>query len=593
MFKENSMIRKVRVAMGCTLIAALMQSCDESYNLDSIGGDVQLFENGLTAPVGSTQKFYLGDFITEDAMLTITDGRYELQYSGNTGSTTFEVPTMHFDEIDPDLSTTHLDFYESLHEIPEFAAIMDAAGYTGGPLPSIPGLVAPDAHATIPGTTEEFSFSIDGVPEQVVNVQDIMFQEGSIVTLSLHAEGFPETITHLTFDFKMHPPKQMRLVPIEDDIIKEAGDIYHIIHDLPVVDGKLDDEVHFQVEGLLFEPPLEAHDDHSIEVVSDLYYEGYIHINEPFDLSGWTPVLDLNIGFVMSETDIQSIKARAKVTVDPIEVSTALTGLPDILTQNEAVLDLQSVHFEMDVNNTSPISLETGIEMQTTFVNGTQSPLITLDQPIHVNANSNETLVLSNEDEYAGTPGYIPNLNELVSQVPQSIYFKATPYMPESDIELILGSIFSFNADYRMSVPLEFGDELSLSLDTDVTGLNGEGEYLNYAHRAVVSAQVVNTLPLDLSLTALAIDKEGNEMNNVRVENLPLIVAGNTNTDVEIRLVAEGDKATLAKVAGVRLSFLVTSKTGGELLPDQYVQLNNITLSLPEGVKVSEDEIFN
>ncbi len=587
------MTRKLRVAMGCTLLVALMQSCDETYNLENIGGDIQVFENGLTAPAGSTQKFYLGDFISENATLTVVDGGYELQYSGSTGSTTFEVPRMHFDEIDPDLSATHLDFYESLHEIPEFAELMDAAGYTGGPLPHIPGLVAPDAHATIPATTQEFSFSIGGVPEQVINVQNIMFQEGSVVTLSLHAEGFPETITHITFDFKMHPPKQMRLVPIEDDIIIEAGDIYHIIHDLPIIDGKLDDVVHFEVEGLLFDPPLEADNAHSIDVVADLFYEGYVHINEPFDLSGWTPVLDLKIGFVMSETDIQSIKARAQVTVDPVEVSTALTGLPDILTQSEAILDLQSVHFELDVNNPSPISIETGIEMQTTFVNGTQSPMIALSEPLHVEAESYQTLILSNEEEYAGTPGYIPNLNELVSQVPQSIYFKATPYMPESDIELVLGSVYSFNADYRMSVPLEFGDELSLSLETDVTGLNGEGEYLTYARCAVVSAEVVNTLPLDLELTAHAIDKDGNEMNNVRIENLPLNVSGNTHTDIEIRLVAEGDKATLAKVAGVRLNFLVTSKTGGELSPEQYVQLNNITVSLPEGAKVSEEEIFN
>lgn len=593
LISSKTKARLMLALISSASLAFMFQSCDGTYDLENIGGNVHIFENGLDVPIGSTKKFYLGDFITEDATLVVQDGRYVLQYNGDAGTKAIEVPTMHFDEVDPNLSTTHLDFYKSLYEIPEIAALMDAAGYTGGPLPTIPGLEAPDAHAEIPGTTEVFSISINDVPEQVVNVQELTFKDGTIVTLSLHTEGIPETVTHLTFDFKLIPPKQMKLVPVEDDIILETGGVYHITHDLPVVNGMLDDVVHFNIDGLLFDPALQPNSNHVIDIESSLYYEGSIHINEPFDLSGWTPVLDFKVGFVMSESEIESVKARAQVTVDPVEVSTELDGLPDILSDGTAILDLQSVMFELDVDNSTPISIETDMEMQSTFYDGTQSPLIELSQPLHVDANTSETIVLTNDAQYAGTMGYIPNLNELVSRVPKSIYMKATPYMPESDVELILGSVYNFGAKYRMSVPLVFGDELNLSLDTDVTGLDSEGEYLSYAHTAVIAAEIVNTLPLDFAINAFAIDHEGNVMDNVTIENLPLVVAGDSNSRIEIILVAEGDKATLSELAGVRLNFSVTSKTGGELRPDQYLQLNDISLSLSEGANVDEEEIFN
>lgn len=587
LIKFNSSVRILRAIMSCTIVGLLLQSCDERYNLDNIGGDVHLFENGLSAPIGSTEKFYLGDFVEENEMLVVEDGKYVLQYSGQVSSEAIEVPSFSIDEINPTLTTTHLDFVESLNEVPELSAIIESLGYTGGPLPSIPGLVAPDAHATIAEKIEYFDYTIEGIPAEVINIQSITPGENTLITLSLHAEGFPKTITHLTFEFILTPPAQMKIVPVEQDIWCDVDGKFHIEHDLPCIDGKLDDEVHFRLDALEFNPPVERSDKGTISIESELHYEGKVHINEPFDLGGWTPAIDLNVHFVSAPTTVNSFAACMQASIEPLAIQQSLSGMPEILNNPNICLDLQSVNLTFDINNKTPLAFESTFEMQSTFNDGSVSPLITIDEPLHVEANTLQTLVLTNDEAYVGTPGYVSGLNELVKRVPRDFSLTAVPSIPPTDIEMTIGDEYSVEVDYKMSLPILFGDEVNLELEAQIDGLNGNGELLTIAREVILYADIESTLPLDLTMEAVAYDINGNVMNNVRIEGLP-VVRAKAITPMELNISVVGEKETLDKFDKILLTIKGTSENGGELAPTQYLQFNKIALNLPNGVGIED-----
>ena len=77
MFNKKGIAGKVGFGVLAFAATVMMNGCDDSYDLNKLGGDVTLFENGVSAPVGDTGKFYLKDFIEENEFLKVDDqGRY-------------------------------------------------------------------------------------------------------------------------------------------------------------------------------------------------------------------------------------------------------------------------------------------------------------------------------------------------------------------------------------------------------------------------------------------------------------------------------------------------------------------------------------
>lgn len=587
MYRRLLQARYLWVLLGSTVTAFLLQSCDERYDLENISGDVQIFENGISAPVGETTKFYLTDFIEEGDMISVVDGRYALKYSGAAESVSVDLPEVHVDAINPNLNVIHIDFMESIHdELPEIEELLAQLGYTGGPLPQIP-IEAPDAHATIAESTENFEILVEDVPEEVVNIKSMHPATETIITMSFHAEGFPTTISYVTLDLIMENPKQLDILPVEEDIWRDADGYYHIYHKLPCVNGTLDDAVHFEVESIHFEPALERRPDGTVVIESEMYYKGVIHIDEPFDLSGWTPAFDLKLGYMMDATSIDRMEGCIKADIDPIELEESITGLPDFLSDPGNTLDLQSVGVSLGINNKTPLALDADLELQSTYVDGGKSPLIVTETPIHIDANKDQTLLLTNDAQYAGNVGYIHNLNELVTKVPSSIYMKALAQVPPTDVVVELGGTYSVDVNYELLLPIVFGDKVNLTLETEITGLGGNEDILAAADNALLYADVVNTLPLDLALEATALDANGKELNYIKILGVTPI-KGNGTTNLCLELMIDGDAKSLAALDRLKLVISGTSETGGELRPDQYMQLTNIALELPEGIKVDD-----
>lgn len=594
MFFKCKLTRSICLGIACFIVATMMVGCDESYDLSKLDGDVVLFQEGISAPLENDVEIELSQLLTSETTndLIVVDekGRYVLNFSGSIEPVNFDVPEVAFNEFDPTLASSHLDFFESLRKDPIIAPVLELLGYQGGALPDNDKLVVTEnvVHAPIVDKKENYSFEIPGIPEEVVAVHSIKPHENTRMTLSLHAEGFPEDITHVTFEFILHAPSQMMLHPEEKDIYKDDLGYFHIEHDLPCINGKLDDVVHFYIDSLVFTPALQRRTDNSILIESELEYSGKIHINESFHLGGWTPQLDLNVGFKMDASTIDEVKATVQADIDDIELNEEIGSLPEVLTNPETRLDLQQVLLSLNINNNIPLGVNADVELQSKFYDGTTSPMVTTDKPLQILPEAQQQLVVTNDAQYAGAT-YLEKLDELVEKVPQSFYFKASPYVPATDLILKLGHTYSLALDYALNVPIILGKNLNLHYDVEVKDFAQTlRDVSTYFDCAKLEGVIESTLPINVTLKLHALDKDGNIMNEIKMSN-PLEVKANKKSPFSIQLDILANDKTFDKLDKIILS--VTGKTNsvGELRPEQKLKITKLSVSLPEGATLASE----
>ena len=602
MFNKKGIAGKVGFGALAFAATVMMNGCDDSYDLNKLGGDVTLFENGVSAPVGDTDKFYLKDFIEENEFLKVDDqGRYMIEYSGQE-STSLSFPVIDVPAIAPVFTSTHLDFFESVRSNPELESLIsiietamggDFDHYSAIPEVKNPltgeniPLVVPGVHAQIERSVERFEIDIYDIPEELISVSSIGLGEGAEVEFSLHAEGFPKTIDEITLDFYIHPPVQLHITPVDESIEVVRQDYFHVKHTLPCIDGKLDDKVLFRLEEIVFSEPMERDADGKLAIFAEMDYEGRIDIDSEFDLAGWTPVLDLNVQFAISDFTVDAVDARVQAAIDPISFSQEISGLPEILTQSGNCLDLEYLTFALNINNGTPATLEADFMLQSTFHDETTSGEIGTEKPLVVEANKLQHIVISNDEQYAGQPGYIPRLNEVMYKIPRLLALKANPRIPATDIKLNLNDEFNVAIDYSLAVPIVFGGDFQLSLSGDFGDLGADIAALSEnAVEVELAANIVSTLPIDVELNVKPVDANGNVLKGITLTGVPLTVKGNETTPLDIIVSATANNE-LDKL--YTLQYELAGRAAGdsnELRPDQYLQFTDITLSLPQGISV-------
>lgn len=571
------------------LILLLAVSCDKSYDLNDLSKEIHLFDNGLTAPVGKTGKFYLTDFITETDLLVVRDGQYVIQYEGNSSSN-FSIPKLMLDPIKPSFASSQIDFLASIEDYPEIKSILDAVGYTGGAFPYIDGLDIQNAYSLIADKTEYFSFEINDIAPEVVNIQSFTPAEGSIINLILHAEGLPQSINYVTFNFRLKTPSQLIITPIPNDILGDNDGYWLINRRISCSNGAFSEVVPFLLQKVEFNPAAEKQPDNTASVETELFYGGTISIQEEFNLGGWTPQMELSIGFESPST-IDAIEATARIEtdIDPIDYVQELGDLPDMFNNPNTRLDLQSVMIDMNIANGCPGSLETNVQLQSSFNDGSVSSWVETTQPIMVNANAEQNIVVTNDKQYAGTAGYIDNLNELMFKVPREIRALASPRVPATDVTVRMGTAYNIDINYDIVIPITFGDEVDLYYEDSFNDLgNSLQDITDWTTHLILKGRAVSTIPLDLNMRLTPVDDTGKVINGLAIEDV--VLKGDATTDFSIEIKQTATDA-LRQLDGLKYVVSATSANGGDLRPDEYLQFTNLAICIPGGIDVKlQDE---
>jgi hypothetical protein len=210
--------------------------------------------------------------------------------------------------------------------------------------------------------------------------------------------------------------------------------------------------------------------------------------------------------------------------------------------------------------------------------------------PIIAHANGTTDIVISRAPGAADNI-VVPELSTLLNTIPDLISFhdavsKAVPQVSE----FILGSTYTFDCDYTAVIPLAFGDAMQLHYTHIDDNWDEDLEKYNF-NTAVVTADVVNTIPLDMTPDAVALDAHGNDYTTIDVDVDGTVSAGTiaqpSVTQLKITLKSTGKN--ISGLDGVKLLFYATANdsfTGTNLNKDQAVKFENIKITLKGGVLV-------
>lgn len=307
---------------------------------------------------------------------------------------------------------------------------------------------------------------------------------------------------------------------------------------------------------------------------------------------------NLTVVSEISVSDARLLKVRGIVDpkIDISETKFDINDIPDFLSDPENRLDLSNPQITLSITNNSPLAISLNGRL-TSYTKGNEIAEVGIGEsygtaPVIARANSTTDFIIS-RGPVAGAADNIvvPELSTLLNTIPDLISFHdaVSKAIPEVS-EYTLGSTYTFDCDYTAVIPLAFGDAMQLYYSHIDDDWDEDLEKYNFS-TAVVTADVVNTIPLDMAPSAVALDAQGREFSTIDVNVEGTVSAGTiaqpSVTQLTITLKSTGKN--IDGLDGVKLLFHATANdsfTGTNLNKEQSVKFENIKITLKGGVLV-------
>ena len=264
---------------------------------------------------------------------------------------------------------------------------------------------------------------------------------------------------------------------------------------------------------------------------------------------------------VSHEMAMGRVRAKVNPDIDFTVSEVTIEDLPDFLTDNDVNADLTNPQVLLRVNNQSEVDVNLQAELHSykegnklqTVVLGTDINTVN-SKTIRLKASTENLLCISPLNENVPT-GYtwvqVENLPDLIRTIPDLIKVENVEAKVLQQFYTVeLGVNKEVHTDYDLNAPLEFGKEFSIVYKDTLDGWSEDIE--KYEMKELeVSLSAINRIPLNLDLSAMAIDAQGHVMDDVLVETDGFIAAG-TKTEPNTKVLT----FTLKKKDGTRIKNL-------------------------------------
>lgn len=588
----------------CLMLSSLgiTTACvDDSYDLSkdidmtvTVGGD-------LTTPANSSEDIKIGDLLDIDTVssdLKVDEnGNYVLKVNGDPTNSTIKVNDVTIDGASTETESSKLKFT---------TAMLQSNGETSA--------------EQIEELNPVWNLKNESVTEDVVDLEYADQLQNNDVSLNLNFKGntkgvtlkhgltftFPSYIkiglpaaTQNDFDQKDLPDGTTQLVLKKDRELTKNGltwdvkleRIYFTGHQIPEGEG-FDGKNHTVIFNV------------SIPV------EGSVTVKRDHFPSGSSSVEFTLVSKVSSK---EMTLNRVRAIVDPkidFEVSdVSITDLPDFLTDNEVNADLENPKVLLQIENSAEVDVNLSGVLHAYRDGVNQAQVIigtSIDaqnsHSICLKASSKNLLCLSPKEEEVPA-GYtwvqVDGMSNLISKIPDLIKVEniKAQILPKF-YELNLGVDKNVRTDYDLNAPLEFGRNFNIVYKDTLNGWSDDLD--DYEMKQVqVSLNAINRIPLNLEISAEAIDADGNVMPDVRVITDGYVAAPAENEEkseqkITFTLEKQGD-GRIKNLDGliIRLdgkAFVANEQNQGSnwvpktLNTNQTLKLDELRLSIKGGV---------
>lgn len=269
---------------------------------------------------------------------------------------------------------------------------------------------------------------------------------------------------------------------------------------------------------------------------------GNVDINGTFDTSDITASIVPSACVIsgIMEIDNMSISGatgRFSPSIDFDNIGKVdLNNIPDFLNDNAVNMDLYNPTIILNVQSDLPIK---GLISGTLTSKYDGKPDVSVNVPqFSVNANTT-TKVCICKNKAALTDKYdevveIPNLSDIIKSIPKSITFGNITAKGNGSITstIEMGKIYTVKPTYKVEAPLAFSSDAKIVYNDTLDGWNKDVKKLSIDNKVQFTADVVNQVPVYLSVTAQAIDVNKQPISNsdINIEIKPTVPAYNPIT---------------------------------------------------------------
>lgn len=312
--------------------------------------------------------------------------------------------------------------------------------------------------------------------------------------------------------------------------------------------------------------------------------------------------LTLTPTIYIDEMKVTAVSGIINPTLDESTSSMELTGLPDFLENDETKLDIANPIFTFHANN----PLNTPVEI-TGILSGSKNGQPVNNSEVEIGGEGTDPIILQPGDNTialsrlgeGGPEGAVnievSDINNLIQTIPDVVNVSIQPSVNSQEYYTVdLDKTYTVACDYDIDIPLAFGANLNIVYEETIEDLGGDLEDVDFS-KAVLSASVDNTIPLALTLpdeNVEVLDANGQKIEGIQVKVTGNIAAGNgtdqpvtSKLDIQLETTQPG---TLNQLDAIKLKIVAASggKEGIQLYDTQWLQLKDIKLKVPNGVKV-------
>ncbi|RGV32787.1 hypothetical protein DWW16_16910 [Bacteroides clarus] len=536
----------------------------------------------LAIPVGYTEKITLDKIIEieEGDDLQLVDGEYHLLKADEMAGTETEVATV---TVDP--STNNID-----------------------------AIKVYDSNQPSSYNTEHTVNDVESQGE--INIKAKKIDKAVIEIGALTAEQPTELVLNFTIDAQgvNYDAVQIKKMEITfPDFIKfKEGQTGLVNNKLTIEDAEIDETIGYVPTPLKiigYEFGSRYGEGIAVEGENN---EKFININNEFikvvttvtvtNISG-IGTLNIKPTAILNEMTVNKVFGTIKPDMNVETTNVELTNLPDFLQDDEVKLDITNPIFSFKANN----PLQTNIEMDgvmTGYKNGQVTKVVKIGSgnggnPIILKPSGDNQQTISLTRVATAIEGatnvVVPNLNDIIETIPDYITVDLEPTVKSDDYYNVeLGQKYILNSSYDIDVPLNFGSNLKIVYDETIDNFDLDLEDVDIK-KAILSINAVNTIPLAMEIkneNVSALDANGNVIKDIDVTVEGTITESkdgkaevSSTLNINLNETAEG---AISKLDGLKLKVTAVpgQATDVQLLSTQWLQLTDMKLKIPNGIKV-------
>ena len=315
--------------------------------------------------------------------------------------------------------------------------------------------------------------------------------------------------------------------------------------------------------------------------------------------------LNITPTITLAEMAVSEVYGTIQPDIDVKPTEVELNNLPDFLQDDEIRLDITNPVFSFNANN----PLNTDVEMDgvlTGYKDGQVTKTVKIGSgnggasiTLKPSGDKQQTISIVRDEktvvEANATKVVVPNLNDIIETIPDRINVELKPAVKTEQYYTVnLGQDYTLNSAYDIDIPLSFGSNLKIVYEETLDNFDLDLEDVDI-EKAVLSINAVNTIPLAMEIkneNVSALDANGNVIKDIDVTVEGTITESkdgktevSSTLNVNLNETAEG---AISKLDGLKLKITAVpgQATDVQLLSTQWMQLKDMKLKIPNGIKV-------